>query len=73
VRDAVADVARIAVEQQHMAEPGRSARRHPPAVEPLAVLGRDLHVGERNAGLGGERPGGEVQQRVQEQAEHNCH
>ena len=52
VQHAVADVARVAVAQQHVRARRATAGRHPPAVQPLTVLGLDRHVLERQAGLG---------------------
>ena len=65
VRDAIADVAAVAVAQQHV--PDRRFRRsHPPAVEPLAVVGLDRQVLVCARRRGRERAAREEQQRVEQ-------
>ncbi|HEY3020545.1 MAG TPA: hypothetical protein VGJ32_10150 [Solirubrobacteraceae bacterium] len=71
MQDAVADVARVAVAEQDVAERGR-ARRDPPAVQPLAVVGGDRDVVERQPRRGRgllDRPRREVDQRVEQPAD----
>ena len=65
--DAVADVAGVAVAQEHMAD-GWARTADPPAMQALAVLGRERHVTKLEAcGRRGlrDRAGRDVEKRVQ--------
>ena len=72
VGEAVADVAAVAVAQQQMAE-RVGAGADPPPVQPLAVGGLEPHVAvvqPRPARRLDDRPRGEVEQRVEQRADH---
>jgi hypothetical protein len=71
VEDSVADVAGVAVAEQQMAERIRPGA-DPPTVQPLAVVRAELEVEEVQPGPArrlGDRAGGEVEQRVEKQAD----
>jgi hypothetical protein len=70
---AIADVARVAVTQQHMCARRSGACRQPPAVQPLAIAGLNRHVLERKPGLRRRRQDlarGQEQQRIQKGRAH---
>src|SRR6185436_10960694 len=71
--EAMRDVASVAVEEEHVAARGSGAGRDPPAVQPLAVFGRDAQVREGEAdvrGIAVELPVGKVDERVDERGPH---
>jgi short subunit dehydrogenase-like uncharacterized protein len=68
---AVADVTGVAVQQQHVAERRPTGRRHPPAVQPLAVTAGEHQLVESHARLGQQLPRREVEQRIQQRPEHS--
>ena len=73
--DAVADVARVPVAEQHVAG-GRRRRRDPPAVQPFTVLGGRLDLSELETGVrrrSADVSSREVEHRVQRLAQHPAH